>query len=319
MICWTRRIKNTTKQDGVWAGLLQETVQKGTVAQRFGEINFKINNICIQARYRKSHSINKNLYSAPSRSLLRDARDPGQAEKISLEKVVELRTGTVWKVPQFLRHLSGCRSITMVSGVNLLWEVGGRESGFENWGSWVLKVQQTVAGITGFRVSSPEYLCRYFWKVITLESVLVSYFYTLEHIIIFHGDPKTLIPKSWDRDPQFLRIDAYDYGLKNECNAFLSNITRQSKHVTIMVGKFIEERQVLAKLIIKYSIDSLDKCGVSTSAQTMSSNGSVTYFVPFLLVVITSLKKLCCSLRSLTSRSEIFLNFAAYLSRLLYI
>ena len=34
-----------------------------------------------------------------SRSLLRGAPDPGQAEKNSLEEVVELRTGTVWEVP----------------------------------------------------------------------------------------------------------------------------------------------------------------------------------------------------------------------------
>ena len=34
-----------------------------------------------------NQSINENLYSAPSRSLLRGARDPGQVEKNSLEKV----------------------------------------------------------------------------------------------------------------------------------------------------------------------------------------------------------------------------------------
>jgi len=44
-------------------------------------------------------SISLNLYSAPSRYLLRGAPDTGQAETNSLEKVVELRTGTVWKVP----------------------------------------------------------------------------------------------------------------------------------------------------------------------------------------------------------------------------
>jgi len=44
-------------------------------------------------------SINENLYSAPSRSLLRGAPDVGQMEKNSLEKVVELRIGTVWEVP----------------------------------------------------------------------------------------------------------------------------------------------------------------------------------------------------------------------------
>jgi len=44
-------------------------------------------------------SINQNLYSTPSRSLLRGTPLPGQAEKNSLERVVELRTGTVWEVP----------------------------------------------------------------------------------------------------------------------------------------------------------------------------------------------------------------------------
>src|SRR6218665_684612 len=39
-------------------------------------------------------SISQNLYSAPSRYLLRGAPDLGQAEKNSLEKEVELRTGT---------------------------------------------------------------------------------------------------------------------------------------------------------------------------------------------------------------------------------
>ena len=41
----------------------------------------------------------QDLYSAPSRSLLRGAPDPGQAEKNSLEKVVELRTGTILELP----------------------------------------------------------------------------------------------------------------------------------------------------------------------------------------------------------------------------
>src|SRR6218665_1619265 len=36
-------------------------------------------------------SINQNLYSAPARFLLRGAPDPGQAEKNSVEKVVELK------------------------------------------------------------------------------------------------------------------------------------------------------------------------------------------------------------------------------------
>ena len=44
-------------------------------------------------------SINQNLYSTPSRSLLRGVPDPGQEEKNRLENVVELRTGTVWEMP----------------------------------------------------------------------------------------------------------------------------------------------------------------------------------------------------------------------------
>jgi len=52
--------------------------------------------LCIHSM---NQSINQNLYSAPSRSILRSAYNPGQAEKSSLEKVVELRTGTVWEVP----------------------------------------------------------------------------------------------------------------------------------------------------------------------------------------------------------------------------
>jgi len=46
-----------------------------------------------------NQSISQNLYSTPSRYLLRGAPDPGQAEKNSLQKVVELRTGAVWEVP----------------------------------------------------------------------------------------------------------------------------------------------------------------------------------------------------------------------------
>ena len=38
---------------------------------------------------KSSLEINRNLYSASSRSLLRGAPEPGQAEKSSLEKVVE--------------------------------------------------------------------------------------------------------------------------------------------------------------------------------------------------------------------------------------
>jgi len=46
-----------------------------------------------------NQSISQNLYSAPSRYLLRGTPDLGQVEKNSLEKVVELRTDTIWEVP----------------------------------------------------------------------------------------------------------------------------------------------------------------------------------------------------------------------------
>jgi|SRR6218665_593129 len=54
-----------------------------------------------------NQSINQNVYSAPSRSLLRGAPDPGQAEKKSLEKVVELRTGTIREMP-YWKSIPGC-------------------------------------------------------------------------------------------------------------------------------------------------------------------------------------------------------------------
>jgi len=46
-----------------------------------------------------NQSISHNLYSAPSRYLLIGATGPDQAEKNSLEKVVESRTGAVKEVP----------------------------------------------------------------------------------------------------------------------------------------------------------------------------------------------------------------------------
>jgi len=45
-----------------------------------------------------NQSISQNIYSSPSRYLLRGAPEPGQAGKNSLEKVVEFRTGAVWVV-----------------------------------------------------------------------------------------------------------------------------------------------------------------------------------------------------------------------------
>ena len=43
--------------------------------------------------------INQNLYSAPYRSILRGAPDPGHTEQSSLQKLRKLRTCTVWEVP----------------------------------------------------------------------------------------------------------------------------------------------------------------------------------------------------------------------------
>jgi len=83
--------------------------------------------------------------------------------------------------------------------------------GFENWGgSWVLKIQQTESRSRGVGLWSPEFLFKihnslYFWKIITLESVLISYSCTLLDIMIFNGDqstPKTPISKSGVAVPQ---------------------------------------------------------------------------------------------------------------------
>src|SRR6218665_1244003 len=57
-----------------------------------------------------NQSVNQNLYSAPSRYLLRGAPDSGQAEKNSLEKVLELRTG------KFGRCLRSIGSPVQVAG-----------------------------------------------------------------------------------------------------------------------------------------------------------------------------------------------------------
>ena len=92
---------------------------------------------------------------------------------------------------------------------------------FENWGVVgpglktrrlrVLKVQQKEECSTGFRAKSPKNLFNihksvYFCKVTTLESVLISYFFTLQDIIEFHGDPTTPTLKS---PPGLMPMDAY--------------------------------------------------------------------------------------------------------------
>ena len=47
-----------------------------------------------------NQSISQNLYSTPSRYLLRGAPNPGQTEKNSLEKVVEISSKIRWLAHQ---------------------------------------------------------------------------------------------------------------------------------------------------------------------------------------------------------------------------
>src|SRR6218665_3327837 len=72
------------------------TIQYNTIQYNTIQYNTMQHNTI---QYNQYQSINQNLYSAPLRSLLRGASPyPGQAEKNSLDKVVELRTCTVWEV-----------------------------------------------------------------------------------------------------------------------------------------------------------------------------------------------------------------------------
>src|SRR6218665_1973407 len=62
-------------------------------------------------------SINKNVYSAPSRSLLRSAPEPGQAEKNSLQKLVKLPRQQTFRA---------------MNGAHLASPIGG-ELGYAHW------------------------------------------------------------------------------------------------------------------------------------------------------------------------------------------
>jgi len=53
---------------------------------------------------------------------------------------------------------------------------GRREYGLENWGWWVLKVQQKEAPSTGFKVSSPGFLFIYTNLSISKKSPLWKVF-----------------------------------------------------------------------------------------------------------------------------------------------
>lgn len=93
-------------------------------------------------------------------------------------------------------------------------KTGGRESRFENCGSWVLIVQQKEALSTGFRVSSPEFLLKYTQICLFLKSPIWK---------VFHIDPTTTHPKIWGSIPLTPRIDSYGwgYGFKLNRNALI--------------------------------------------------------------------------------------------------
>jgi len=107
----------------------------------------------------------------------------------------------------------GCQSGLKSGGVTGL--------GFKT-GDVVGPHMSTEAHSTGLRVSTTEilnwiiYKSSYFWKVTTLNIVLISYSCTIVHyriwyfmkIIIFSVETTTPIPKSGDQDLQTPRIDA---------------------------------------------------------------------------------------------------------------
>ena len=69
------------------------------------------------------YKFHRQIDSAPSRYLLRGVPDPGQAEKNSLEKVVELRNGTVWEVPWSYWQSINCYSSCTICATeyNVAW------------------------------------------------------------------------------------------------------------------------------------------------------------------------------------------------------
>ena len=94
---------------------------------------------------------------------------------------------------------------------------GGRESGLENWGWWVLKFQQKEARSAGFKVSSRDFylytqICLSnkspLWKVFSSHISV----HALYDVTVFHVDPAiptTPHPKILGLRPPTLRIDVY--------------------------------------------------------------------------------------------------------------
>ena len=87
-------------------------------------------------------------------------------------------------------------------GVTLLWKLGGRGSGFENRGLWVLEVQQPEARVIGFRVSSPEYLFNILKSLFMKthhfgKCSLLIFLYTIEDNNIWLNPRPRTHPKIW--------------------------------------------------------------------------------------------------------------------------
>jgi len=103
---------------------------------------------------------------------------------------------TMWCKMLLRSNMQNKSQKSEIRGVSMVWKRGivGWFLKLVGVGAWVLKVQQTKACSTGLRVPFSEFLFNIrksfsFWKVTTLEIVLISYCWTLWDIIIFYGDP----------------------------------------------------------------------------------------------------------------------------------
>src|SRR6218665_133368 len=129
-------------------------------------------------------SINQNLYSTPSRSLLRAAPDRGQSETNCLKNLVELRTGTIdlnwkstpgcWTNNRKRTGLHCCRAgeweheITVNRGPQCTTAWTRRERSTSNQGVWLIgrlilitvlqiaaKIQQPIGNEDGIGMKRP--------------------------------------------------------------------------------------------------------------------------------------------------------------------